>query len=177
MRHARTLSVQLRLALCGAILTLAGCGGPRAYVRPGFLDHPPRRVAVLPFVITYSYDLNADQTIPASHQVGRDVFRKTFYYGLTPYGYEDVKLADVDERLAKTWGPIEKGGWRQASPQELGQVLGADALIYGDLSRLMHFSTPLYTETSLDASLRMVDVASGVILWRKRVRAAERGAP
>ena len=27
------------------MLALAGCGGPKAYVRAGFLDHPPERVA------------------------------------------------------------------------------------------------------------------------------------
>lgn len=156
------------------MLALGGCSGPKAYVRPGFLDHPPRRVAVLPFTISYAYDTDG-QAAPESHAIGRDIFRKTFYYALTPLGYEDVKLAEVDEKLAAAWGPIEQGGWRQASVQALGQTLGVDALIDGDLSRVMHAATPLYTETSLDATLRMVDARSGEELWRKRVQASERG--
>jgi hypothetical protein len=144
-------------------------------VRPGFLDHPPKRVAVLPFVITYPYDLADNQTIPSAHTIGRDVLRKTFYYAFTPYGYEDVKLSEVDERLAKTWGSIEQGAWRAADPKALGQALGVDALIYGEVKRLMHFSTPLYTETSVDVSLRMVDAMTGEVLWRQRALAAERG--
>jgi len=138
------------------------------------MEHPPRRIAVLPFVITYAYDLEG-QALPESHQAGREALRKTFYYALTPYGYEDVKLAEVDERLAATWGPIDDGGWHEATPQALGTAVGADALIYGELQRLMHFSTPLYTETSLTASLRMVDAASGEVLWRQQAKAAERG--
>jgi len=157
------------------VFVLAGCGGPKPYVREGFLEHPPRRVAVLPFVITYAYDLEADQALPESHEVGRGVLRKTFYHALTPYGYEDVKPVEVDETLAAAWGPLDDGGWREASPQALGEALGADALIYGELTRLMHFSTPLYTETSLSASLRMVDAASGDILWRQQAKVAERG--
>ena len=166
-----------RLVPVGAAVTLvmAGCGGSKAYVRPGFMEHPPKRVAVLPFVITYPYDLAGDQAIPASHAIGRDVFRKTFYYALTPYGYEDMKLVDVDEQLTAAYGPIDQGAWRELAPQLLGKTLGVDALIYGDINRLMHFSTPLYTETSLNASLRMVDASSGEVLWRKTVKAAERG--
>ena len=159
---------------CGVVL-LASCA-PKAYVRPGFLDHPPKRVAVLPFRITYPYDVTEAEGIPSSHVIGRDTLRKTFYYAFTPLGYDDLKLPDVDAALAARWGPIEDGGWQRATPQELGAALGADALIYGELSRLMHFSTPLYTETSLTASLRMVDAATGEELWRSRsLRVAERG--
>jgi len=160
----------------GAVaLLLAGCGGSKPYVRPGFLDRPPARVAVLPFVITYAYDLASGQAIPESHGIGRDLFRKTFYYALTPLGYHDVKLQEVDQRLIQAWGPLEAGGWRAASPQALGKALEADAVVYGEIDRITHVASPLYTETSLTASLRMVEAASGEVLWRKRVKVAERG--
>lgn len=168
-----------RLCRAGIVLaagvSLLGCGGAKAYVRPGFLDHPPRRVAVLPFVITYAYDLAPGQAIPKTHELGKEIFRKTLYYGLTPYGYDDIALTDVDARLTQGWGPLEREGWRKATPQELGGALNADALIFGELHRLMHFTTPLYTETSLEASLRMVEASTGEVLWRTHVRAAERG--
>lgn len=157
-------------------MLLQGCAGPKAYVRPGFLDHPPRRVAVLPFVITYPYDLKtAEQPIPPAHAARREMFRNIFYQTFVPYGYEDVPLAQVDERLSATWGPLDTGAWRLASPQELGKALGADALIYGEISRLSHFVTPLYTDTRLDASLRMVDAASADVVWRHQVIVADRG--
>jgi len=153
---------------------LTGCG-PKAYVRKGFLEAPPRRVAILPFMITYAYDLAEGAEAPASHQLGRDLFRKTFAHAFAPYGYEDLKLAEVDERLAAAWGSAEDGGWRNVTPQEVGAKLGVDALIYGEIHRLMYFSTPLYTETSLMATLRMVDARSGEELWRQKVQVAERG--
>src|SRR3989338_3105431 len=168
-------SRQVAVVFGAALGLLAGGGGPKPYVREGLLTHPPRRVAVLPFLITYAYDLEADQALPASHEVGRDVLRRTFYRALTPYGYDDVKLAEVDDRLAAAWGPVADGRWQAAGPNALGEALGADALVYGELTRLMHFSTPLYTETSLSASLRMVEAASGEVLWRQQVRVAERG--
>ena len=170
VRGPRHLAVR-----CGIALVLAGCGGPKAYVRPDFLDHPPRRVAVLPFEITYTYDLKAGESIPLEHTARRDVFRKTFYYAFTPLGYEDMKLSDVDAKLEAAWGSMTQGRWRSASPQELANALGVDALIYGEISRLSHFVSPLYTDTRLDASLRMVDATTGEVLWRKSVIAAERG--
>jgi hypothetical protein len=163
--------------LIGAALLLgcAACSGPKAYVRPGFLDRPPQRVAVLPFVITYAYDAVGEPLPPEAHTVGRDLFRKAFVQAFAPYGYDDVGLQEVDELIAGAWGPPAEGAWRERSPQLIGELLGADALIYGDLNRLMHFSTPLYTETSLSGTLRMVDAKTGEELWRQRVKAAERG--
>lgn len=160
--------------LAAVVSTALGCA-PKAYVRPGFLDAPPKSLAVLPFAITYPYDLAPGQPLPESHLVGSRTLRKTFYYALTPLGYQDRKLADVDAVLAETWGPLEQGAWQQVTPQALGQALGVDAVVYGELERLMHFTTPLYTETSLSANLRMVDTHSGEVLWRKRAKAAERG--
>ena len=139
------------------------------------MEHAPKRVAVLPFVITYAYDLPEGETIPASHRDARNMFRNTFYHALSPHGFEDVKLADVDARLAARWGPVEAGGWQSATPQELGEALGADGLVYGEIHRLVHVSSPMYTDTSLEATLRLVDAASGGDLWRQRVSASERG--
>jgi hypothetical protein len=156
-------------------LLVVGCGGPKAYVRPGFLERPPLRVAVLPFIITYPYDRTEAEGVPPAHQVAREVLRKTFFYGFTAYGYEDLDLAEVDATLAASWGPLEEEGWHGASPQELAKALGADALVYGELDRLIFFSTPLYTETSLDATLRMVEGSSGEVLWRQALKVAERG--
>lgn len=164
-----------RLGLVLGLLIAAGCGGPKAYVRSGFLEQPPRRVAVLPFVITYAYDLAGGQSIPESHEVGRDLFRKTFYHAFTTFGYEDRKLLDVDAVLAQQWGPVAQEQWRTASPQALGEALGVDALVYGDIQRIMFFATPFYTETSLQATMRMVDAKTGEELWRQRVKVAERG--
>ena len=109
MTHGRmTMRVTAGLLVC-AVLSLAGCGGPKPYIRADFLEHPPRRVAVLPFVITYDYDMTDGQSIPPSHVVGRELFRKTFYYSLTPYGFEDLPLEEVDAALTAAWGPIDAG--------------------------------------------------------------------
>ncbi len=158
-----------------AAAALAGCGGPKAYVREGFLEHPPRQVAVLPFVITYPYDLAPGDSIPASHTTCRDVVRKTFYYAFATYGYDDVAMDVVDELLGAAWGPLEEAKWRTASPQLLGETLGVDALIYGDLHRVVFIATPLYTEASVEATLRMVEAKTGEELWRQSVKTSERG--
>jgi len=164
-----------RGAIVGSAVVLAGCGGPKAYVKPGFLDHPPSRVAVLPFAITYDYDLAEGQAIPESHELGRDLFRKTFFYGFSTFGYQDLPLEDVDRRLADVWGAPGDGAWRSSSPQALGEALEADALIYGEIPRINFFATPLYTETTLGASLRMVDARTGDVLWRQKAKLSKRG--
>lgn len=170
------MSRRPRLAwVAGCLLLVAGCGGPKPSVREGFLDHPPRRVAILPFVITYDYDVNEGQEIPESHTLGRDLFRKTFYHAFATFGYEDRKLADVDAQLATAFGPIDNGAWRTATPQAVGVALGVDALIYCDIERIRHLASPLYTDTTLAATLRMVDARTGEELWRQQVNAADRG--
>jgi len=165
-----------RMAVVSSVaVLLAGCGGSKAYVRPGFLDHPPRRVAILPFAITYHYDLPEGQPIPESHQLGREVVRKTFFYGFSTFGYQDLPLEDVDRRLSEVWGIRGDGAWESSSPQALGEALQADALVYGEISRINFFATPFYTETTLAVSLRMVDARTGDILWRKQAKVSERG--
>lgn len=169
------MSVRLGLGCLAVAGLLVGCSGRKPYIREGFAEHPPKRIAVLPFVITYAYDQDASATPPEAHTVGRDLLRRTLYDELTPFGYDDVPLADVDAALASTWGAAGASAWTAATPQALGQALGADALMYGEISRLMHFSTPLYTETSLSASVRVVEAATGEVLWKQSVKAAERG--
>ena len=99
----------LSVALLVAATAVGGCAWNKAYVRTGFLDNPPRRVAVLPFAITYAYDLGAGEAIPEPHMIGRDALRKAFYCGFAPYGYEDIKISEIDKKIADTWGPIESG--------------------------------------------------------------------
>ena len=167
--------IMRRLIASLGLIWVAGCA-PNAYVRPGFLEHPPKRVAVLPFEITYAYDLSEGEGVPPEHAIGRDILRKIFYDRFTPYGYQDIKPEQIDQILIAKWGPLEAGGWKQATPQELGAALGADALIYGELPRVMHVASPMYTETSLSAKMRMVDAATGEELWRSRpLTVAERG--
>jgi hypothetical protein len=155
-------------------MLLAGCGA-KAFVRPSMAEHPPRRVAVLPFAITYPYDLAVGEAIPKSHEIGRDAFQRAFYHMFVTYGYEDVTPAEVAARLSARWGALDTAAWRGASAQELGAALGVDAVVYGDISRLVYVATPLYTEGSIDAVLRMVDATTGETLWSQRAHAAERG--
>src|SRR3989338_4193680 len=175
MNGGAIMSCWRMVMIGGACLVLAGCGGTKPSVHEGFLDHPPRRVAILPFVITYDYDLNEGQEIPTSQELGRDLFRKTFYHAFTTFGYEDLTLADVDAQLATAFGPSDGGAWQTATPQAVGVALGVDALIYGDIERIRHLASPLYTDTTLAATLRMVDARTGEELWRQQVKAAERG--
>lgn len=162
--------------ILGAAVLATGCSGPKPFVRENFLEHAPASVAVLPFVITYPYDaVPGEEVPPPSHRMGRDTFRKAFYHALTPYGYQDRKLAEVDEMLSAGWGPLETAGWREASPQLLGETLDAEALVYGDIHRIIFFATPLYTEASIDATLRMVSASTGEELWRQHIIAVERG--
>ncbi|MBI4598245.1 MAG: DUF799 family lipoprotein [Candidatus Omnitrophica bacterium] len=171
----RRQSRNQRIAVSLLLLGLTGCGGIKAYVRSGFLEHPPRRVAILPMVITYPYDLAVGQPIPAEHLLGRDLFRQRLYNAFAPYGYEDMPPADVDAKLAAAFGPLDEGVWRAATPQALGDALGVDAVVHGEISHIAHIASPVYTETSLAASLRMVETASGDVLWRTRVQEADRG--
>ena len=145
-RHGK---VQWVMGMCSVLLAIVGCGTPKAYVFPGLNSTPPKRVAVLPFVLTHPQDTSE------MDRLGRDIFRKTFYHAFATYGYEDVKLSEVDQRLTASWGPLENGAWRDVPVGVLTKTLEVDAVVYGDIHNVVRFSTPLYTQTSLDATLKI----------------------
>jgi hypothetical protein len=50
----------------------------------------------------------------------------------------------------------------------LGELLGAEALIFGEVTHFDYYYAFLYTQLAVGLSLEMVEAKSGEILWRVR---------
>ncbi|OGR68383.1 MAG: hypothetical protein A2081_02210 [Elusimicrobia bacterium GWC2_61_19] len=112
--------MSFRLLACSFLLA-AGCAGKAAYlVSPALRTAADPRVAVLPFD-NQSTDIGAP-----------DVMRKLAEEGFAKRGYQPLPAEEVDAKLASL-GVSEGGQLPGVKPEALGQALGVDLLVYGDV--------------------------------------------
>lgn len=121
-------------------------------VYPYMEKHVPILVAVLPFV-----DVSQSQQ-------GAQAVRKGFYNHFSSLPFKDMELHRVDNILAKA-GLTDPAVIQKKSPQELGKILGVDAVVYGEISNFDKLFAVVYSQVSVGAKVRMYDVKSGEMLW------------
>jgi hypothetical protein len=112
-----------------------------------------RKVAVLPFVNKTS-DPNAAETV-----------RKMFYNFFSSLNYLDVEPSIVESSLREKelYKTLISGG--RVSPQKLGQILGVDAIILGDVISFGKVYAILYTEARAGLRARFVSCKTGQAIW------------
>ncbi len=114
----------------------------------------PHKVAILPF------------TNQTSNPEAGKVVRKMFYNFFSSLNYRDAEPFDIDLTL-KAQSLYQKfivGEY--VSPQKLGQLLGVDAVIYGEVLSLGKIYALLYAENNAGLKARMVNCYSGKIIWQ-----------
>lgn len=115
-------------------------------------DNPPRTVAVLPF------DNLTDK------DEAFEVVRKAFYNHFSSLPYIDVEIALVDDRL-KGQDLFDPAKVAKAAPQDVGKIVGADAVVYGDITHYDRIYAVAYSRVSVGAELKMMDTRTGNLLW------------
>lgn len=151
-----TIKIQHRhLLLLSFILLLGGC----AALEPTRADRPapgplPRTVAVLPF------------EGPEGKEEGRRIVRGVVYNHLSGTTYEVLKLHLVDERL-QTAQLLTTDAIARQSPQELGALLKADAILYGTVTHYNRLYALLYSQVAVGAKIRLVEAGSGKLIWER----------
>ncbi len=115
--------------------------------------NPPRTVAILPMV-----------NLTDSEQAF-DVVRRTLYNHFSSLRYVDLELYQVDARL-KQAQLTDAEEVAQTSPEKLGEILGVDAAIYGEITDYDRIYVGLYSQVSVGARLRMMDTKTGKLLWK-----------
>jgi hypothetical protein len=116
-------------------------------------DQLPTKIAILPF---------ANKT--ANPKAG-SLVRKMFYNFFSSLNYQDLEPYVIDDNL-KThhlYAAITAG--ENISPQKLGQLLGVDAVIYGEVLSLGKMYALLYSNNQAGLNARMVRCESGQVLW------------
>jgi len=157
----------LRLTVSGflAVAMVCACAEHKAVdlVSPSFSSRVPNRVAVLP-MDNMSTDLDATPLI-------RPIVQERMIYR----GYNCLPLEQVDEVL-KEKGVMVSHDVYMFRPQELGQMLGVDAVVYGTVDEFNKHYAVLFADIIVGLKLAMVDTMSGDTLWRSEHSASQNTA-
>jgi hypothetical protein len=130
-------------------LLLAACATPLSEVAQDFKSLRPTRIAVLPV-----RNETADMDAPI-------VFRILARAELADKGYALVDFSQIDEALRGKG--IEEAGMIEAlTPQEVGEAVGADGLLYITVSG---YGRQAAVHLKLDGNFTLVDSKTGQKLW------------
>jgi hypothetical protein len=114
---------------------------------------PPRTVAVLPFGNR------------SDAQGLEELVRTSFYSHLSALAYQDVELHEVDVRL-KNNGLTSPDSFSAMPAQNLGRLLEADAVIFGEVTEFERVFVGVYSQLSVGASITIYDTRNGRELWQ-----------
>ncbi len=154
-----------RIALT-SLLVVALAGGctqktPRDY--SAFVRHDPRSILVLPPV-------NTTADVEAS-----DLFLATVTQPLAEQGYYVFPILVVDQ-VMKSNGAPTPGDMHSVSWRKLGEIFGADAVLYVVINDWNTSYIGIATTTMVRINYRLVDVRTGQVLWSRMVSAGESSA-
>jgi hypothetical protein len=134
---------------------LAGCAS-KPYDYTNFRAHPPRSIVVLP-PINDSTDIR-----------GTYGYLSTVTRPLAELGYYVLPVAEVDEFMKENGLPTA-GEMQQASLKKIGDILGADAVLYITLLQYGSKYEVITSVTTVSADAKLVDVKTGLTLWNGTV--------
>jgi hypothetical protein len=140
--NARALVSATACAL--ALLTPAGCAKPYDYTN--FREHRPRSILVL---------------LPANESTAADAawsYQSTVTRPLAERGYYVFPVAVVDRVMKDNGVP----------PGKVGEILGADAVLYVTLEEYGTKHQVLNAATIVKLRAKLVDTRSGLLLWERR---------
>lgn len=121
-------------------------------VDPYMEEHRPVTVAVLPFL---------DQS---RKKEGAVEVRKGFYNHFSSLPFKNMQMQRVDNLLAKA-DLTDMEALAKKTPQELGNILNVDAVIYGEISNFDKLFAVMYSQVAVGAEIRMYDTKTGNFLW------------
>jgi hypothetical protein len=149
-----SLRTPLRLLGMMAALLLTACATTAVpYDYTAYQQHPPRSILVLP-------PLNQSTAVEGTYS-----YLSTVTMPLAERGYYVFPVAVIDQ-LMKENGLPTTGEMHEVPAAKLGEITGADAVLYIVLQQYVSRFLVLGTTTSVEVSARLVDAKSGVELWR-----------
>jgi hypothetical protein len=140
------------LGLLLSVLALAGCETRKACDYTAFRAHQPRSIVVLP-------PLNQSTDIKGTYS-----YLSTVTYPLAEMGYYVFPVAEVDQ-LLKDNGLPTAGEMHQVPLNKIGEVIGADSVLYVTLKQYGSKYEVISSVTTVSADAKLVDVKTGVTLW------------
>jgi hypothetical protein len=113
----------------------------------------PYKVAILPF---------ANKT--ATPEAGT-IVRKMFYNFFSSLNYKDLEPYVIDENLKANNLYADVTGGKKVSPRKLGQLLGVDAVIYGEVISLGKIYALVYSDNQAGLKATMVRSSNAKPIW------------
>ncbi len=151
MKKKRKMALR-SLLLTGIALCLGCAAGAPHTVVPDYKDRAPRSVAVLPVL---------NETVSLK---GPEMFRPLLLNKLSMKGYETPSLSVIDGRLREK-DIREAGQVNTLTPQELGKLLGVDALLYAYVTEFSTTYIVAYASMTVGARFELKDTKTGEKLW------------
>ncbi len=137
------------LFLFPIFLLAAACAAPLSDLVADYAALKPTRIAVLP-----AMNETADLDAPV-------VFRILAAAELADKGYALIDSARIDEALAQRG--IQEGGQIEAlTPQEIGELVNADGLLY---IRVMGYGRQVGVHLKMEGSFTLVSSKNGQKIW------------
>lgn len=136
-----------------AIVFFIGCATPHHLLVEDYKNRNLRSIAVLP-VQNETPNLQAPE-----------VFRPIVYQKIKQKGYESPALSFIDSRLAEK-NIREAGQIHSLTPQDLGKLLGVDALLYPTVTEFSTTYLVAYASITVGAKFELKDARTGELLWQ-----------
>ncbi|MGB9698505.1 MAG: GNA1162 family protein [Thermodesulfobacteriota bacterium] len=143
-----------RLAIC--ILTLIfsmGCAAPHHLLVEDYKSRNLRSIAVLP----------VQNETP--HLQAPEIFRPIVYQKIRQKGYESPALSFIDSKLAEK-DIRDAGQIHSLTPQDLGKLLGVDALLYTTVTEFSTTYLIAYASITVGAKFELKDARTGQLVWQ-----------
>lgn len=138
-----------------------------------FKAHPPRIIAVLPFdnLVGGKYILN-EISLPRFSKKKNDEWiwtyanrlRRFFFGHLAIREFQDIELMHIDRVLQKL-NIVTPNDLKAFPPQELGRILGADAMIYGKITDYKNSYYALFSQIRIGLRIQCISTEDGSILF------------
>lgn len=144
-------------------------GGVKVEVAEDYAQNPPRRIAVLPFINHGSAQFIVNK-VPLTFRDGdtqaawswtrANRLRRALTGYLAQREFTVVNLHTVDTVLADH-GITDANALQAVSPEQLGQWLHADTVVYGDVNHYEAYYAFLLANWHIGVEVRMVATADG----------------
>ncbi len=148
-------------------------GGKVFEISDKFYTDPPRRIAILPFdnLVGGNYILNS-VPLPRFSEKEEDGWNWTyanrlrrFFFGhFASREFVDIELMYVDKML-QALGILTPNDLYKIPAQELGRILDADALIYGQVTEYKNSYYMLYKQIRIGLHVKCVSTEDGTIIF------------
>ncbi len=149
-------------------------GDKKFEISDKFYTDPPRKIAILPFdnLVGGNYILNSvpiprfsDEETDGWNWTYANRLRRFFFGHFAAREFIDIELMYVDKML-QALNVLTPNELYNIPAQELGEILGADALIYGKVTEYKNSYYTLYKQIKIGLSIKCVSTNDGSMFFK-----------